>query len=157
MDSIYPNLGEDAVEDFYPNDDFDQDVDSQPPTPYGMTWAFDFYRGDLLFGPGGQDVKVYGLDTLMEWVLHALSVDRLEIPTLGPSMGTDIKGLLGSKDDAYISARISKEISDALSQHDRIKSVEVNDLFKMGTVLYAYIKLETTEGLTSTQVLPLQG
>ncbi len=143
--TVFPTFSDDEVEDFVPDDDIDQDEELQPPTPYGVTWRFDFASGDLALDSSGNTATVSGLGTVTEWINHMLLIRRFESPILDASIGTDLQTLVGSRDNTLAMLRLRKEIVEAILQHDRVTEAEVVDLFPVGGDMYVFVEFTTDD------------
>ncbi len=153
--AVFPEFEDDSLEDFVPDDDLDQDEEVQPPLAYGTTWLFDFDEGDIYLSNKGETPLVSGMETLKQWIRHTLSIRLFESPIYGTNVGTDLHTLIGSKNEAYAALRLKKEIAEALLSHDRIISADVETVFKIGHVAYAFVAFETDDSERQELLLTL--
>ena len=156
VDDPFPVFEDDEeLELFNPDEDLDEDVDAQPGDPYGFTWRFDFAEGDIFLNAGGETVEARELECVKEWIQHTLSITRFESPIYGTDVGTDIGSLIGSRDDEFVMSRIRSEIEIAALAHDRIESVNVAEVFKIGNVAYAFVEFTTDDSEQEELLLTL--
>ncbi len=152
---FFPSFDDDALEEYVPDEDIDLDEEVQPPTPYGVTWRFDFDAGDIYISDSGENQLLSDIETVKEWIKHTLSIRRFESPVYGTDIGTDLQDLVGTKDSEFVLARIAQEIREAVSAHDRIVSCEVLRVFHIGDAAYAFVSFETDDSAREELVLSL--
>lgn len=160
-DTLFPDIDDLDVDDFPLNDVGDEylseeeNAEEPEPIPYGITWKFDFNKGDLHTDNSGQFLIVEGRDTLHEWVSHTLNTWRWETPIFSGDIGTEIPNLIGARAtiDGGTLARVEEEIITALILHDRIDKVGVEALIPIDYDIWAIFRYSTDDQITSREVV----
>ena len=121
------------------------DSDNEP-NPYGITWAFDFQKGDIFLDSHGAMAQVSGKETLKQWMGHTLSIARGESSLYSGDIGTRIPFLYGLRvDAAEVLAKIESEVRTALTFHDKIAEIKAVSTFPLGNTLYVYVEYLTDD------------
>lgn len=141
-----------AIEGNIPTEDALDDVDGleepvEEPIPYGITWKFDFNKGDIYTDSSGQTLEVTELDSLHEWIAHVLNVERGEVTIYSDEIGTTINYFIGQamRVDGMLLESVGNDIASAINVHDRVVSVEIISLIPIGYDLYAVFSYETDD------------
>ena len=160
MADFFPNI-DDLEAEFpefnSPGDEFIAEEESNedaPPEPYGISWKFDFNKGDMYTTSSGKFVETSLLDTLHEWVGHVLNTERWETTIFSGDIGTEINSMIGARNthDAATLARIEEEVLRALHIHDRIDTLTMLTVLPVAYDIYTVFQYSTDDGETVTEI-----
>lgn len=106
-----------------------EDIENDAPIPFGRSWRFDFLTGQFV-RDGTVPKIIYELDTLIIWIEKTLRTARLVHPIYSDEYGVENAAVtepIGQQVTDDMLSEYQDAISDALTAHDRIVSVEEFD------------------------------
>lgn len=156
-DDIFPDiqdlLDEDlAIEGNIPTEDsfnelnvFEEQVEDD--IPYGITWKFDFNKGDIYTDASGQTLELSELDSLHQWVSHILNIERGETAIYQSALGTEVNSAIGNAIviDGALLKEVAEDIENSIILHDRIIQVNVISVIPVENDLYIIFSYETDD------------
>jgi hypothetical protein len=113
----------DAAEASVLDDPFAAGETSDPPVPFGRSWAFDYDNGRF-FRSAGAPAETRGVSTLVEWINTTMRTAAGVHPILPPEVGIERpEDFLGAADPTEALSDFEDRLRTALVAHDRIQDV----------------------------------
>lgn len=97
-----------------------------------MSEYTEYRKPNLTYRLGENNVsgKIDDIEALKQTITHILSTERYDNPIYNFNYGIELEQYKG-KDIGFITADIENTLREALTQDDRIKDVQVNDVSKL--------------------------